>query len=231
MIYGTIYGLGAFGAIMGQRQGLLVYEALAFMGPALKPRLGVAWNGFMAFNLLLYFLLLPLTSNGKSGGFGDQITSVLLAFFATSWFHFAFFLWLLPFLTIDNLGLNRRIVLYLLQTAAGLMWTIFQASTAVFSFGTSILFVPVTPDLIPISRALSGLQFHQGLEYLRAVLSGALLVQLALIVRRNLLKTEAQPFSCDESIGETLSTVNQEQKSAQKATGLAHEGYALAIRL
>ncbi len=188
-VYATAYGIDVFEAIFRQRPGLFVYEVLAFIGPALKPRLGVAWDGFIAFNILLYFLLLGfLSTRRESSGFGDQISLVLLAFFATSWFHFAFFLWVLPFLTIDNLGLNRRIVLYVLLSVADLLWTIFQASTTVFTFGNSILFVPVTFDLIEVSRTLATLQFHTGGEYLRAFLSGALLAQLALIVSRNLPK-------------------------------------------
>ncbi len=183
-VYTSTYGFGLEG-IIGQRPGLLVYETLAFMGPVLKPRLGIAWNGFIAMNFVSYFVLAWLTSSGH-GQFGDQISSVLLAFFATSWFHFAFFLWILPFLTIENLGLNRRLVLYLLLTAAGLLWTVFQASTAVFSYGTSIFFIPVSPDLYPISRTLATLQFTKGLEILRDLLTGALLAQLAVIVRRNL---------------------------------------------
>ncbi len=186
-IYAATYGGGILETIIGQRPGLFVYEALAFLGPALKPRLGVAWNGFIAFNVLLYFLLLSLMNTRRSSpGFGDGISSVLLAFFATSWFHFAFFLWVLPFLTIDNLGINRRVALYVVLTAAGLLWTIFQASTAVFTFGSSILFIPVSQDLLPLSRQLGTLQFYKGLEYLRAFLSGVLVAQLALIVARNI---------------------------------------------
>ncbi len=169
------------------RPGILVYEALAFMGPVVNPRLGIAWNGFIALNLVLYFLLAWLTTSRKeSAGFGDPISSVLLAFFATSWFHFSFMLWALPFLTIDNFGLSRHRVLYALLTAGGLLWTMFQASTAVFSFGSSIVFVPVPPDLLPLSRQLASLQFYKGLEYLRAFLSGVLLAQLALIVARDI---------------------------------------------
>ncbi len=189
IFYATNYGFGIFETIIRQRPGVLVYETLAFMGPALKPRQGIEWNGFLAFNLVLYFLLVALTSFRRPlMGFGDQISSVLLAFFATSWFHFAFLLCVLPFVTIDNLGLNRRILLYILLSAAGLLWTIFQASTAVFSFGTSILFIPVTPDLYPLSQTLATLQFYKGLEFIRSFLSGVLLVQLALIVSRNLRK-------------------------------------------
>ncbi len=185
-VYPDASGLGIFEALT-QKQGILArYEVLAFLGPVLKPRLGLMWDGFIPFNLVLYFLLIALTSrHQESAGFGDQIASVLLAFFATSWFHFAFFLWLLPILTIENLGVNRRVLLYVLQTIAGLLWTVFQASTAVFSNGTSMFFIPVSPDLIPLTRSLATLQFFKGLEFIRAFLSGTLLVQLGLIVFRN----------------------------------------------
>ncbi len=186
LIYATTYTLGIEQLLKG-RPGVLVYEALAFMGPILQPRVGISWNGFIPLNLVLYFLLAWLTSSRKeSAGFGDPISSVLLAFFATSWFHFSFMLWALPFLTIYNFGLSRHRVLYALLTAGGMLWTVFQASTAVFSFGSSILFVPVSQDLLPLSRQLATLQFYKGLEYLRAFLSGVLLAQLALIVVRNI---------------------------------------------
>ncbi len=186
-LYAYYFGFGILEAIVRQRPGILSYELLAFMGPVLTPRLGLAWNGFLAFNLISYFLLINLTSSRiGSAGFGDQITSVLLAFFASSWFHFAFLLWVLPILTIDNLGLNRRTSLYVLVTVSGLLWTIFQASTIIFSFGKAILFIPATPGLLQLSAVLSTLQFYKGLEYLRALLSGSLLAQLALIVLRNI---------------------------------------------
>ncbi len=219
IVYTKTYGLGILEEIIRQRPGLLVYEALAFMGPALKPRLGVAWNGFIAFNLLQYFLLVALMSSRReSSGFGDEISSVLLAFFATSGFHYAFFLWLLPFLTIDNIGLNRRFVLYCFLTLGGLLWTTLQASTAVFSFGTSILFIPVSSELQPLSRTLATLQFYKGLEFIRAFLSGVLLAQLALIVSRNLRKaTNSQLTRFVPGNGGRARSIQEEQRYHQDA--------------
>ncbi len=186
-VYASSYGYEIVEALFRQRPGIFSYEVLAFFGPILKPRLGGVWNGFLSVNLIAYFLLIGVTSLPRlSASFGDQVSSVLLAFFAFSWFHFAFLLWVLPFVTIYNLGNDRRLGLYILLTIAGLLWTIFQASTAVFSLGTSILFVPVSDDLYPISRALMTLQFYKGLEYLRAFFSGVLLAQLALVIGRNL---------------------------------------------
>jgi hypothetical protein len=138
-----LWGPDAVIRMLSERPGVVAPEIVTSFGPFVSgvypynPDIGV---GFVCYGVLAYFLTKP--SLWKSRPFGAETVSFFALYFALTSFSIPFMLWLFPtlvvFAMVTGFGARR----YLLTTALGFLFYLFEAPAHLSQEGRAVFFIP-----------------------------------------------------------------------------------------
>ncbi len=157
---------------------------------SLRFPLGIAYDVIFIFfaGYTILFLYAYFNTDHSFVNLWKSVLCVLLFFFATSFFHPQYFMWLIPFLTLQVVEDRKFIGLFAIQILCWIVYT-FQWKEALAGY----LFLPLNPSYFMSLRSPFDIinQYYSAANFIgifRSILSGTCLWMIYLVLKGSFLK-------------------------------------------